>query len=37
MAQWAEHGEDASGVDWNVVERSTFISSSWDKTIRVRG
>jgi peroxin-7 len=35
IAMWGEHREEASSVDWNLVEKTTFLSSSWDGSIRV--
>ena len=36
VAQWQEHREEVSSVDWNLVEKMTFLSSSWDGSIKVR-
>jgi hypothetical protein len=35
VAQWAEHKAEASSVDWNLVAKHTFVSASWDSTIKV--
>ncbi|CAM9822537.1 unnamed protein product [Ascophyllum nodosum] len=35
MADWKEHAQDVSGVDWNLVSKDTFVSSSLDGTVRL--
>lgn len=35
MAQWGEHKAEAASVDWNLVAKDTFVSASWDSTIKV--
>jgi peroxin-7 len=35
IAAWSEHGREVFSVHWNLVAKDTFLSSSWDNTIRV--
>ena len=32
---WTEHTAETSSVNWNLVQKTTFISTSWDQTIKV--
>ena len=36
IRNWHEHSQEVSSVDWNLASKDTFISSSWDNTIKVR-
>ena len=35
IASWSEHGREVFAVHWNLVNKDTFLSSSWDGTIRI--
>lgn len=35
IALWKEHETEVSSVAWNYVDKSTFVSASWDRTIKV--
>ncbi|CAN0082818.1 unnamed protein product [Pylaiella littoralis] len=35
VADWREHSQEVSGVDWNLVSKGVFASSSWDGTVKV--
>lgn len=35
IKRWQEHQREVFSVYWNLVEKSTFCSSSWDGTIKV--
>eukprot|EP00501_MAST-03F_sp_TOSAG23-6_P001240 GSMAST32.ASY1.ANO1.1286.1 assembled CDS len=35
IRRWHEHSKECSGVDWNLYEKTTFLSSSWDKTAKL--
>lgn len=35
IQSWAEHNREVFSVSWNQVAKDTFISSSWDGTIKV--
>ena len=35
IRNWHEHSQEVSSVDWNLASKDTFISSSWDNTIKV--
>jgi peroxin-7 len=35
VANWQEHGREVFSVHWNLLEKSTFLSSSWDGTIKI--
>lgn len=32
---WQEHTQEIYGIDWNLQRKDTFISASWDKTIKL--
>jgi len=32
---WQEHRREVYAVAWNLVTKDTFLSSSWDGTIKV--
>eukprot|EP00752_Nemacystus_decipiens_P004475 g4087.t1 len=35
VADWREHAQEVSGVDWNLVSKGVFASSSWDGTVKL--
>jgi peroxin-7 len=35
IASWSEHGREVFSVDWNLITKETFVSSSWDGTVKV--
>lgn len=35
VAGWQEHGREVFSVHWNLVNKSTFLSSSWDGTVKI--
>ena len=35
LMAFAEHRAEVSAVDWNLVKKDTFVSSSWDGTLKV--
>ncbi|KAF2148655.1 WD40 repeat-like protein [Myriangium duriaei CBS 260.36] len=35
IAQWQEHAREVFSVHWNLVSKDTFLSSSWDGSIRI--
>jgi len=35
VASWQEHGREVFSTHWNLLEKSTFLSSSWDGTIKI--
>ena len=35
IANWHEHAQEASSVDWNLASKDTFVSASWDKTAKL--
>lgn len=35
LAAWQEHTQEIYGVDWNLASKETFLTSSWDKTIKL--
>ncbi|KAK4910556.1 hypothetical protein LTR28_000028, partial [Elasticomyces elasticus] len=35
IASWQEHGKEVFSVHWNLVTKGTFLSSSWDGTIKI--
>ena len=35
VKQWQEHGRDVLSVHYNLVTKTTFISSSWDGTVKL--
>lgn len=35
VAAWQEHGREVFAVHWNLIEKSTFLSSSWDGTVKI--
>lgn len=32
---WREHNAECQAVDWNLVSKDTFLSASWDSTIKL--
>jgi peroxin-7 len=32
---WKEHAKECAGVDWNLVDKRTFATASWDGTTKV--
>lgn len=35
IASWSEHAREVFSVHWNLITKETFLSSSWDGTIKV--
>ncbi|KAK6431541.1 peroxisomal targeting signal 2 receptor [Oleoguttula sp. CCFEE 5521] len=35
VAGWQEHSREVFSVHWNLVNKATFLSSSWDGTIKI--
>ena len=35
VASYSGHTGDVSSVNWNPVTKDTFLTGSWDKTVRV--
>ncbi len=35
VRKWSEHGREVFSVNWNLFEKDTFLSSSWDATIKL--
>jgi peroxin-7 len=35
IANYHEHEQEVSSVDWNIVSKDLFVTASWDKTIKV--
>jgi len=35
VAGWQEHGREAFSVHWNLVDKTSFLSSSWDGTVKI--
>jgi len=35
VVRWHEHTQEAASVDWNLVDKSTLVSSSWDGTVKL--
>jgi peroxin-7 len=35
VAGWQEHGREVFSVHWNLVNKDTFLSSSWDGTVKI--
>ncbi|KAK5725651.1 peroxisomal targeting signal 2 receptor [Elasticomyces elasticus] len=35
VAGWQEHGREVFSVHWGLVEKSRFLSSSWDGTVKI--
>ena len=35
IQSWQEHGREVFAVHWNLVAKDTFLSSSWDGSIRI--
>ncbi|KXS13201.1 WD40 repeat-like protein [Gonapodya prolifera JEL478] len=35
IANWREHSREVFSVSWNQVKKDTFVSSSWDHTVKV--
>jgi peroxin-7 len=35
IASWSEHNREVFSVHWNLITKDTFLSSSWDGTIKV--
>ncbi|KAM3065386.1 peroxisomal targeting signal 2 receptor [Clarireedia jacksonii] len=35
VRSWQEHGREVYSVHWNLVSKDTFVSSSWDGTIKL--
>jgi peroxin-7 len=35
IAAWSEHAREVFSVQWNLTTKETFLSSSWDGTIKV--
>ena len=35
IMSWAEHRREVYGVSWNLVTKDTFVSGSWDGTIKI--
>jgi peroxin-7 len=35
VASWKEHSKEVYAVNWNLATKDTFVSSSWDGTIKM--
>jgi WD40 repeat protein len=35
IANYHEHEQEVSSVDWNIVSKDLFVTASWDHTIKV--
>ncbi|KAF1810769.1 WD40 repeat-like protein [Eremomyces bilateralis CBS 781.70] len=35
IASWSEHAREVFSVDWNLINKDTFLSSSWDGTVKI--
>lgn len=35
IRNWAEHAREIFCVHWNLVKKDTFITGSWDQTIKI--
>ncbi|KAJ5764938.1 peroxisomal targeting signal 2 receptor [Penicillium odoratum] len=35
IQQWKEHGREVFSVNWNMIAKDKFCSSSWDGTVRI--
>ena len=35
IQSWSEHAREVFSVHWNLVAKDTFLSSSWDGTIKI--
>lgn len=35
VQEWKEHNREVYSVNWNLVTKDTFISSSWDGTVKL--
>jgi peroxin-7 len=35
VQSWQEHSREVYSVSWNLVSKDTFVSSSWDGTIKI--
>jgi len=35
LRSYAEHTQEVYGVDWNLVSKDTFVSGSWDTTVKL--
>jgi WD40 repeat protein len=35
VQSWQEHNREVYAVSWNLVSKDTFLSSSWDGTIKI--
>ena len=37
VTTWKEHSREVYSVNWNLVTKDSFVSSSWDGTIKMVG
>ena len=35
LTQFSEHTAEVSGIDWNLVAKESFVSSSWDGSVKL--
>ncbi|KAJ1917899.1 peroxisomal targeting signal 2 receptor [Mycoemilia scoparia] len=35
VKKWREHSREIMGIEWNYVSKDTFLSASWDRTIKL--
>lgn len=35
IQNWQEHAREVFSVNWNMIKKDTFVSGSWDHTIRL--
>lgn len=35
VASWQEHTREVFSVNWNLVDKSTFCSASWDGSVKI--
>lgn len=35
VASWQEHTREVFSVNWNLVDKATFCSASWDGSVKI--
>ena len=35
MRNWKEHTREVFSVNWNLVKKDTFVTGSWDHTVKL--
>lgn len=35
MKKWHEHSAEVMSVEWNNLQKDSFVTASWDQTVKI--